>query len=150
MTGRSEDYIAALDAAAVHAREWLDSIPDRSVRPNLSADELRAAFGESIPDGPSKAVDVVNELAQIAEPGLMAIGSGRYYGWVMGGVLPAALGADWLVSAWDQNAGLRYATPAAAAAEEAAGRWLLDVLGLPGGSGVGFVTGATMANFTGL
>ena len=96
------------------------------------------------------AAQVVDELATAAEPGLMAMGSGRFFGWVIGGTLPAGLAADWLVSAWDQNTGLRYATPATAAIEEVAGAWLLDLLGLPSGAGVGFVTGATMANFTGL
>jgi glutamate/tyrosine decarboxylase-like PLP-dependent enzyme len=76
--------------------------------------------------------------------------SGRFFGWVIGGTLPAALGADWLVSTWDQNSGMRYASPAMAAAEEAAAGWLLDLLGLPSGSDVGFTTGATMANFVGL
>lgn len=80
----------------------------------------------------------------------MASGSGRFYGWVMGGTLPAALAADWLVSTWDQNAGLRYATPAVVALEETAGTWLLELLGLPSSADVGFVTGGTMANFTGL
>jgi glutamate/tyrosine decarboxylase-like PLP-dependent enzyme len=80
----------------------------------------------------------------------MAIGSPRFFGWVMGGTLPAALAADWLVSAWDQNAGMRAATPGVVAAEETAGAWLLQLLGLPAGSAVGFVTGATTANFTGL
>ncbi len=80
----------------------------------------------------------------------MAMPSGRFFGWVIGGTLPAALASDWLVSAWDQNAGLRYATPAMAAIEESAGAWLLDLLGLPAACDVGFVTGATMANFTGL
>jgi len=78
----------------------------------------------------------------------MAMQSGRFFGWVIGGTLPAALAADWLVSAWDQNTGLRYATPATAAAEESAAAWLLDLFGLPAGADVGFVTGATMANFT--
>ncbi len=80
----------------------------------------------------------------------MAMPSGRFFGWVIGGTLPAALAADWLVSAWDQNSGLRFATPATAAIEEAAGKWLLELLGLPEESDVGFATGATMANFTGL
>ncbi len=89
-------------------------------------------------------------LAAAAEPGLMAMPSGRFFGWVIGGTLPAALAADWLVSAWDQNAGLRFASPGVVAAEEAAAAWLLDLLGLPSTADVGFVTGATMANFTGL
>ena len=93
---------------------------------------------------------MVDYLATKAEPGLMAMPSGRFFGWVIGGTLPAALAADWLVSAWDQNAGLRFATPATAAIEEAAGNWLLELLGLPEESDVGFATGATMANFTGL
>ncbi|MGZ4597839.1 MAG: pyridoxal phosphate-dependent decarboxylase family protein, partial [Actinomycetes bacterium] len=84
------------------------------------------------------------------EPGLMAMPSGRFFGWVIGGTLPAALAADWLVSAWDQNSGMRFATPGTVAAEEDAAAWLLDLLGLPAGADVGFVTGATMANFTGL
>ena len=99
---------------------------------------------------PIDAAAVVDELARLAEPGLMAIPSGRFFGWVMGGTLPAAMAADWLVSAWDQNAALRYATPATSAAEETAGRWLLDLLGLPAGSDVGFTTGATGSNFVGL
>ena len=95
------------------------------------------------------AAEVVEYLATKAEPGLMAMPSGRFFGWVIGGTLPAALAADWLVSAWDQNP-VRFATPATAAIEEAAGKWLLELLGLPEESEVGFATGATMANFTGL
>ena len=81
--------------------------------------------------------DVVDLLATLADPGLMAMPSGRFFGWVIGGTLPAALAADWLVSAWDQNTGLRYATPACAAIEESAAAWLLDLLGLPAGADVG-------------
>jgi glutamate/tyrosine decarboxylase-like PLP-dependent enzyme len=147
MTVRANEYLAALDAAAGHARRWLDSVPTRPVGPRTDADSLRDAFGDKIPDGPSDPVEVVDALAAAIDPGLMDIASGRFFGWVMGGTLPAALAADWLVSAWDQNTGLRYATPGAAAVEEAAGRWLLDILGLPDSSDVGFVTGATMANF---
>ena len=80
----------------------------------------------------------------------MAMPSGRFFGWVIGGTLPAALAADWLVSAWDQNTAIRFATPGTTAAEQAAAGWLLDLLGLPADADVGFVTGATMANFTGL
>jgi glutamate/tyrosine decarboxylase-like PLP-dependent enzyme len=93
---------------------------------------------------------VIDELAAFAEPGLMAMPSGRFFGWVIGGTLPAALAADWLVTAWDQNAGMRFATPAAAVLEETAACWLLDLLGLPPGADVRFTTGGTMANFVGL
>ena len=78
----------------------------------------------------------------------MANASGRFFGWVMGSSLPAALAADWLVSAWDQNAGMRDATPGVVGVEEVAAAWLLQLLGLPSGAAVGFATGATMANFT--
>ena len=96
------------------------------------------------------AEDVVDLLAAACEPGLTAMPSGRFFGFVIGGTHPAALAADWLVSAWDQNSGLRRLTPAHSAVEDVAAAWLLDLLGLPAGSAVGFVTGATMANFTGL
>ena len=147
MSARGNEYTAALTAAAGHAQRWLDSVPTRPVGPRTDADSLRDAFGDKIPAGPSDAVEVVDALAEAMDPGLMDIASGRFFGWVMGGTLPAALAADWLVSAWDQNTGLRYATPGTAVAEETAGRWLLDVLGLPEQCDVGFVTGATMANF---
>lgn len=150
MTARREAFDAALDRAVVHTKSWLDSMPDRAVPPRLSADEIAPSFAGPLPDGPSDPAEVIDLLAALAEPGLMAMPSGRFFGWVIGGALPAALAADWLVSAWDQNTGMRYATPAAAAAEEAAGGWLLEVLGLPAGADVGFVTGATMANFSAL
>ncbi len=134
----------------VHAREWLESLPERAVPPRADADELLSRLGKPLPDEGTDAAAVVDELAALAEPGLMAMPSGRFYGWVIGGTLPAALGADWMVSAWDQNSAMRFPTPAMAAAEEAAGRWVVDLLGLPPDSDVGFVTGATMANFTGL
>ncbi len=150
MTYDPTDYLEALDRASTHARDWLASVPKRPIPPSRTADELAAGFATELPEGPTDPAEVVDLLAAAAEDGLMAIGSGRFYGWVMGGVLPAALAADWMVSAWDQNTGIRYATPATSAAEEAAGGWLLDLLGLPDGCDVGFVTGGTMANFTGL
>src|SRR3954470_13984393 len=125
-------------------------MPERRVGPVATADELALAFGGPLPAKGCPPEEVVAELATKAEPGLMAMPSGRFFGWVMGGTLPAALGADWLVSAWDQNTGLRYATPGTTGVEEVAATWLLDLLGLPATAGVGFVTGGTMANFTGL
>jgi glutamate/tyrosine decarboxylase-like PLP-dependent enzyme len=150
MTFRGEEYEKALARAAEHARHWLDSVHDRRVGPSIGADELAASFGGPLPAVGCDADEVVDLLATTAEPGLMAISSGRFFGWVMGGTLPAALAADWLVSAWDQNAGMRASTPAVAALEQVAAQWLLELLGLPAGYDVGFVTGATMASFTGL
>ncbi len=150
MSADGKFYRGALEAAAGHAQEWLESLGTRAIGPRLTAAELAADFGGPLPDTGMPAAEVVDYLAAKAEPGLMAMPSGRFFGWVIGGTVPAALAADWLVSAWDQNAGLRYATPATAAIEEAAGAWLLDLLGLPEDSDVGFATGATMANFTAL
>ena len=150
MSHGDDEYARALAAAVRHSTAWLGSLPDRRVGPVAAAHDLAEAFGGPLPRGGMPAEEVVDLLAATAEPGLMAMPSGRFFGWVIGGSLPAALASDWLVSAWDQNAGLRYATPAMAAIEEAAGSWLLELLGLPEGSDVGFVTGATMANFTGM
>jgi glutamate/tyrosine decarboxylase-like PLP-dependent enzyme len=146
----SDEYRDALSRAEGHALEWLASVNDRQVGPTASIDELVEAFGGSLNSEPRDPGAVVDELARLAEPGLMAMPSGKFFGWVIGGTLPAALGADWLVSAWDQNAAMRLATPATAAAEEVAGRWLLELLHLPATSAVGFATGGTTANFVGL
>ncbi len=148
MSTTTEPYEEALTRAAAHARAWISTTATRHIGPLASADELAALLGGPLPAEGRDPADVVDELAAGVEPGLMAIGSGRFYGWVMGGTLPAGLAADWMVSAWDQNSGMRHATPGVAAVEEVASRWLLDVLGLPDRSDVGFVTGATMANFT--
>ena len=150
MSAPEERYSDALEAAARHARRWLESQETRHVGPRVTAADLASAFGGPLPRDGMPAAEVVDYLAAKAEPGLMAMPSGRFFGWVIGGTLPAALAADWLVSAWDQNTGLRFATPATAAIEEAAGAWLLELLGLPEEADVGFATGATMANFTGL
>ncbi|MDQ1526341.1 MAG: hypothetical protein QOG18_954 [Microbacteriaceae bacterium] len=150
MPAQSDAYRDALEKARAHSAEWLASVPTRPVGPRNTANELAPRFAVPLQEEPTDPGAVVDELARLAEPGLMAMPSGRFFGWVIGGTLPAALGADWLVSAWDQNAGMRYATPAAAAIEEAAAGWVLDLLGLPRASGVGFTTGGTMANFVGL
>jgi glutamate/tyrosine decarboxylase-like PLP-dependent enzyme len=138
----------ALDRAARHAADWLRSLDTRAVPPRASIAEVSAALGTELPAGPTPAHEVIDLLASACEPGLTAMPSGRFYGFVIGGTHPAALAADWLVSAWDQNAGLRLPTPANSAVEDLASGWLLDLLGLPADSGVGFVTGATMSNFT--
>ncbi|MFB6510457.1 pyridoxal phosphate-dependent decarboxylase family protein [Streptomyces virginiae] len=139
---------AALRQAYGHAVRWLASLSDRPVPARASVDEIVRALGAELPDAPSTPADVVDLLATACEPGLTAFPSGRFYGFVVGGTEPAALAADWLVSAWDQNCVMRAVTPAYSAVEEIAGAWLLDLLGLPPDSAVGFTTGATMANFT--
>src|SRR5215471_16680639 len=142
------DRDIALARAASHATQWLNSLATRPVAPRASVAEVTGALGTELPDGPTQAPEVIDLLARACEPGLVAMPSGRFYGFVIGGTHPAALAADWLVSAWDQNTGLRLPTPANSAVEDLVSGWLLDVLGLPAGSGVGFVTGATMSNFT--
>jgi glutamate/tyrosine decarboxylase-like PLP-dependent enzyme len=150
MSGDEDVYGAALDRAAQHARDWLATVDDRPVPPRLSPQEAVRAADLPLQDGAMAPDAVVDELAALAEPGLMAFGSGRFFGWVVGGTEPAPLAADWLVSAWDQNVGMRAMSPGLAALEQVAGRWLLDLLGLPAGADVGFVTGATRANLVGL
>ena len=141
---------AALDSAHRHTLDWLSSLEDRPVPPQASIEEVTKALGLALPENGSDPAEVVDLLAGACEPGLTAMGSGRFFGFVIGGTHPAALAADWLVSAWDQNCGLRRVTPAHSAVEDVTSAWLLDLLGLPSESAVGFVTGATMANFTGL
>ena len=142
------DRQIALEAAVRHARGWLDGLDTRPAPPQASVAEVAKALGPELPDGPTPADEVIDLLATACDPGLTAMPGGRFYGMVIGGTHPAALAADWLVSAWDQNATLRLLTPAHSAVEDITTAWLLDLLGLPETSGVGFVTGATMSNFT--
>ena len=107
-------------------------------------------MGRPISEAGSDPTAVIEWLADAADPGLVASAGPRYFGFVIGGSSPTALAADWLTSAWDQNAGLFVDPPAAAVAEEVAARRLLELFGLPAGAGVGFTTGGTMANFTAL
>ena len=145
-----DDRDAALLRAHEHAAAWLDSLATRPVPPRAGVADVVAALGTDLPDAPTPAPEVVDLLATACGPGLTAMPSGRFFGMVIGGSHPAALAADWLTSAWDQNCALRGLTPAHTAVEDVASAWLLDLLGLPASSAVGFVTGATTANFTAL
>ena len=145
-----DQHAAVLDRAHRHALKWLSSLGERPVPANASIEQVTAALGTVLPEGGTDPAAVVDLLVEACDPGLTAMPSGRFFGFVIGGTHPVALAADWLVSAWDQNCGLRLATPAHSAVEDVTGAWLLDLLGLPAGGAVGFVTGATMANFTGL
>jgi len=138
----------ALRQAADLAIEYLRDLPERPVGPIGALDQLRAGFDGDVPEDGADASRVVEDLVRAAEPGLVASAGPRYFGFVIGGSLPATVASQWLSAAWDQNA-FSYATSAAAAvAEEVAARWLLDVLHLPATASVGMVTGAMMANFT--
>jgi glutamate/tyrosine decarboxylase-like PLP-dependent enzyme len=140
----------ALDRAARHAHAWLGTLDEPPVAPTATLDQLRERFGGPLPDAGADPADVVDELAANADGGLIRSAGPRFFGFVIGGSVPAALAADWLTGAWDQNAGLYVIGPAAAVAEEVAGAWLADLFGLPPSVSVGFTTGATMASFTGL
>jgi glutamate/tyrosine decarboxylase-like PLP-dependent enzyme len=141
-------FDAVLDAAAGHASRYLDTIDDRPVGATVSLAELRERLSGELNGAPLDAVTVVDDLVAAVEGGLVATGSPRYFGFVIGGSLPAALGADWMTSAWDQNVGLYAGGPAAAVAEEVVGRWVADLLGLPAGVSFGLVTGCQMAHVT--
>lgn len=130
------------------AADFLESLDVRPVWPPATVEELRAALGGALQDDPIAPLEVIEQLAREVEPGVVGIPSGRYFGFVIGGALPAALAADWLTSAWDQNAGLVVGGPAAAVAEEIAGEWLKDLLGIPSKASFAFVTGCHMAHVT--
>jgi glutamate/tyrosine decarboxylase-like PLP-dependent enzyme len=140
----------ALEEAAAHAAQFLRGLPERPAGSTAAAAELRSRLGGPLPEGPTDAAEVVAQLVKLADDGLVASAGPRYFGFVVGGGLPAALAADWLAAAWDQNAGLFVLSPAAATVEDIAAGWLVDLFGLPPATTTGFVTGATMANFTGL
>ena len=132
------------------AADYLESLGERPVFPQVPPEELRAALGGPLPEEPVDPEQVLEDLAAGAEPGVVAMGSGRYFGFVIGGALPAALAADWLTSAWDQNAGLYVGGPSASVVEEVTREWLVELFGLPADASIGFVTGTQMAHVTGL
>ena len=109
-----------------------------------------AALGGALRKKASPPDVVIREMAEAVEPGLVASSGPRYFGFVIGGALPASIGADWLAAAWDQNAVLHATSPAAAAVEQLAGAWMLDLLGLPAEAGFGLPGGAGLANVVAL
>ena len=137
-----------LHDVADRAADWLDAVVERPVRPARTPAELRVT--DTLTDAPVPVERVIAELATEAEPGLTAINSPRFFAFVMGGAHPAGIAADWLATAWDQNTGLADPTPATAAFEEIAGRWLAELLGLPESASFALVTGCQMAHVTGL
>ncbi|MBA3430668.1 MAG: aspartate aminotransferase family protein [Actinobacteria bacterium] len=140
----------ALEDVLRYANEFLDSLGERRVGWSATADELRATMGGPLPAGPQPPADVIRDLIKAADAGVVGTTSPRYFGFVIGGNTPATLAADWLTSVWDQNAGLFVGGPSASVAEEIAGGWLIELLGLPPSASFGVTTGGQMANFTGL
>ena len=145
------DTADLLRSTAALAIDYLDGVGDRPVGRPVAADRLRDALGRGpLPAAGEDPAQIVASLAAAVEPGLVASAGPRYFGFVVGGSLPAALAADWLTSAWDQNAFSYAASPAGSVVEETAGRWVRELLGLPPEASTGFTTGATVANVVGL
>lgn len=139
-----------LRQTADYASRYLATLDERPVAPKPEDVARLAALGGPLPESPTDPGDVLALLDRYGSPATVASAGGRYFGFVIGGSLPAALAANWLAGAWDQNAGLYAASPVGATLEQIAGGWLLDALGLPDSCEVGFVSGATMANLSGL
>ncbi len=136
--------------AAERAARYRDEVAYRSVVPTTEALKRLDLLNEPLPQRPADAEEVLRLLDEIGSPTTMASAGGRYFGFVIGSSLPATLAANWLATAWDQNAGMEVESPIGAALERVCARWLIELFSFPPSAGVGFVTGATMANFTGL
>ena len=146
-TRRTTDRVL-LRRTAELASDFLESLDERPVAPRAGRDELLTALGGPLPGAGLPATEVIEDLATSAEPGVVGMAGPRYFGFVIGGSLPAALAADWLTSTWDQNAGLFACGPSASVVEEVVGSWLVDLLGLPEGTSIGLTTGCQMAHVT--
>ncbi|HEX4013525.1 MAG TPA: aminotransferase class V-fold PLP-dependent enzyme, partial [Candidatus Cybelea sp.] len=145
-----DDRSRLLERAAAHAVRYLAEVGERDAGARCGGDELRRRLGRPLPESGDDAVAVIDDLADAGRLGTTASQGPRYFGFVTGGSVPAATAADWLTSAWDQNAQVYAMSPLASVVEEIAAGWIKDLLGLPAGWSAGFVTGAQMATFTGL
>src|ERR1700761_1820058 len=144
------DFGGPLQTAAAYAASYLSNLDQGPVGAVTDAATLRQRLARPLSPFGLPAEQVIRELVADVEGGLHAIAGGRFFAWVIGGSLPAALAADWLTSAWDQNAGLYACAPAASVVEETAGQWLKQLLRLPASASFAFVTGAQMAHVTAL
>jgi glutamate/tyrosine decarboxylase-like PLP-dependent enzyme len=144
------DTAALLRDAALRASRYLESLGDRPVAPSAAAVERLAALDVPLPAEPADASAVLADLDEIVGPATMAMAGPRFFGFVIGGTLPATVGANVLATAWDQTSSRSDVTPGTARVEAVALRWILEALALPAGTAGGFVTGATLANFTAL
>ena len=144
----STKFTPVLERALQHALCHLESGNDRPIGPTTNLDQLRARLSRPLAEYGVEPTQVIDDLVRDAEGGIIGCTSGRFFGWVIGGTLPAALTADWLTSAWDQNAAIHACGPAEAVIEEVAGCWLKDLFGLPRMASFAFVTGTQMAHVT--
>src|SRR5215207_7442999 len=140
------DVRPLLHRVADEAGDWFDALPERPVHAATAEPAITGVLG----DDPTDPATVVADLARETSPGLLAFGSPRFFGFVIGGAHPAGVAADWLASTWDQNAVLAGPTPSVSRIEEIAGRWLADLLGIPPTASFALVTGCQMAHVTGL
>ena len=148
MNENASDFAPVLNAALRHALEHVAPHENSPIAPTVAIDDLRRRLDLPLGDFGLDPVQVLEELVAATRDGLSRTTSGRFFGWVIGGALPAALAADWMTCAWDQNAAMYAASPAASVVEETAGRWLKEVLRLPSTASFGFVTGCQMAHVT--
>jgi glutamate/tyrosine decarboxylase-like PLP-dependent enzyme len=139
-----------LDRARAHAVRFLSTLPARAVTPSAKREELLRALRVPLRDDGEDAAAVLEAMVAGCEPGIMGTPHPRFFGFVIGGSLPISVAADWLTTAWDQNAGIYVAAPAASVVEDVAREWLLDLFALPRTASLGLVTGCQMANFTAL
>lgn len=145
---RGRPYSPLLDRTLELALEYLDRLPQGPVGATATLAELRERLDRPLPREGHEPSVVIEQLVGNVAGGLAASAGGRFFGWVIGGAVPAALAADWLTSTWDQNAGMYAVAPAAAVVEEVCGRWLLELLGLPRSASFALVTGCQMAHVT--
>jgi glutamate/tyrosine decarboxylase-like PLP-dependent enzyme len=139
-----------LRLAAAHAADYIENLDGRPIKAMASPQELHERLGKPLPESGMAPEQVIDELVRDARDGLLGSTNGRFFSWVIGGTLPAALAADWLTSTWDQNAASNVTAPAEAVVEEICGAWLKELLGLPASASFGFVTGCQMAHTTAL
>src|SRR6266536_6550731 len=139
-----------LEQTAEQAIRYLEDLGARGVAPTEGAIASLDAFDQPLPEEPADPEAVLRLLDEIGSPATMAMAGPRFFGFVIGGALPVTLAANVLASAWDQNTGLWNVTPATATLEEVALTWMVELFGLPAGTGGAFVTGASVANFSAL
>ncbi len=150
MTSESDKTKALLEDAARRGVAYRQSCDGRAVAPSPEALDAVQKFIEPLPENGTSSEDILALLDDVGSPATVAMAGPRFFGFVIGGSMPVSVATNWLTTAWDQNVAMHEVTPAAATLEQVALDWLVDVLGLPDGTGGGFVTGATVANFTAL